>query len=200
MPTTDAIAEFAAQLIATDTLDNVAVRLNVGVIRDAAVSVWLVVRQAGPRGGVARMQLSDLPLCTADPLVRHKTFSYATRWLARQRATAAGYDDALLPDDRGNVCEAAFGNLFMRFEGRWRTPALEQPILPGIVRQLLLEEPTPLGPIRVLPIPLAMIDRCEAAFVTNSVRGIVQVQEIAGRELPTESDVVEAAEAIWHAC
>lgn len=58
--------------------------------------------------------------------------------LVRQQAQDGGADDGLVVAADGSVLEAALGNLWLRRDGAWITPALDGRVLPGIARGLLL--------------------------------------------------------------
>jgi len=78
------------------------------------------------------------------PLFPHKSLNYLFYLLVHDRARRAGFDDGIILNREGNVCECATSNLFIvekrrsRKEPRVRTPALHCGLLGGIVRAKLL--------------------------------------------------------------
>jgi branched-chain amino acid aminotransferase len=64
---------------------------------------------------------------------------YVNSVLAKRTAALAGYDEAILLDDDGNVAEATGENLFLVRGGELVTPPLSQPILAGITRDSVLQ-------------------------------------------------------------
>jgi branched-chain amino acid aminotransferase len=68
-----------------------------------------------------------------------KSLSYAANMLAERRATAAGYDEALLIRSDQTVLEGPTCSIFWVSEGRLRTPALVTGILASITRRVILE-------------------------------------------------------------
>jgi branched-chain amino acid aminotransferase len=99
------------------------------------------------------------------PLSRIKSLNYLDSVLARCEAAAAGADDALLLNTRGNLAEASTANLFLYVDGRWITPAVADGALPGIARGLLLES----GPVGEACIDMDCLKRAEAGVLTNSL-------------------------------
>ena len=68
-----------------------------------------------------------------------KSTSYAANIGAQAEAQRRGADDALLVDPSGTVLEAPTANVWWREGERLLTPTLEQPILAGITRAVLVE-------------------------------------------------------------
>ena len=59
---------------------------------------------------------------------------YVNSILAKTEATMAGFDEAILLNQDGHVCEGSGENIFMVSGGRLFTPPLEDNVLPGITR------------------------------------------------------------------
>ncbi|MFK7743159.1 MAG: aminotransferase class IV [Planctomycetota bacterium] len=57
----------------------------------------------------------------------------------RNQAQDGGADDGIVVGNDGMLLETALGNLWLRVDGVWRTPALDGRVLPGVARALLLE-------------------------------------------------------------
>jgi branched-chain amino acid aminotransferase len=96
--------------------------------------------------------------------------------LAVQHAKKNGFDDALILNQRGNICEASSSNLFMVQKGILFTPALSQGCVAGTKRRELLEKLPSLGfQIEETLITKDMVFEMEEIFLTNAVRGIMPV-------------------------
>jgi branched-chain amino acid aminotransferase len=63
---------------------------------------------------------------------------YVNSVLAKREVMAAGYDEAILLDADGHVCEATGENVFVVKRGRLVTPPLSASILGGITRDTIL--------------------------------------------------------------
>ncbi len=63
---------------------------------------------------------------------------YLNSVLAKVESHEAGYDEAILLDDKGNVCEGSGENIFIVRGGKLITPPLSAPILEGITRDTVI--------------------------------------------------------------
>lgn len=116
----------------------------------------------------------------ADPLGGVKTGCYLPRILARQAAAAVGADEALWFTTQGHLAEACFSNVFLVRAGALATPPLATPVLPGIVREAVIELCDGLGIDCAADEPLTGEDVQSAReiFVTSSVAGIRPVVRV----------------------
>lgn len=112
------------------------------------------------------------------PLSRIKSLSYGDAIIARQEAASRGAAEALLLNTAGHLACAAVGNVFVRIDGAWLTPRLEDGILPGLARARIL----PLVDAAELPITAGLLARAEAVMVSNSL-GLTSLGSLDGRAL-----------------
>jgi aminodeoxychorismate lyase len=112
-------------------------------------------------------------------LCRLKSLNYLLYLLVRTRAEEQGFDDAILTNRAGEICECTTSNLFFFRQGRLETPALSSGLLPGILRQALMEcleqAGQPVSEVRMTP---ASLPDCEEIFVTNSLVEIMPVGRV----------------------
>jgi branched-chain amino acid aminotransferase len=102
-----------------------------------------------------------------------KTNNYLLNVLAIQFAKGNGYDDALIINSRGNICEASSSNLFMVQKGILFTPALTQGCVAGTKRRELLERLPTMGfQVEETIITKEMVYEMEEIFLTNAIRDI----------------------------
>lgn len=71
--------------------------------------------------------------------------AYANSYLVRRSAELAGFDDALMLDRHGHICEASAANVFFLRGKELITPALTPDIFPGITRKFLIDTALRLG-------------------------------------------------------
>lgn len=64
---------------------------------------------------------------------------YVNSILAKTEATLAGFDEAIILNQDGHVCEGSGENIFMVAGGRLVTPSLEDNALPGITRDTIIQ-------------------------------------------------------------
>jgi branched-subunit amino acid aminotransferase/4-amino-4-deoxychorismate lyase len=179
LPDDRQVAEYVRGLTGQD----VVVRLNVSAGRPGhAGLVWMSAAPQPVRPPSVRLRSCRNPVQKGQAYLTLKTFQYATRLRIGQEASRVGYDTALLLDADGNLQEAAHANLFVRLPDGWATPTADGGLLPGTVRQHLLER-APL-PIRELTIPYTRLSEVREAFVTNSNVGLVPVTQIDGYTYP----------------
>ena len=108
-----------------------------------------------------------------------KSVSYAENMAAQAAAEEQGFDDALLVAPDGTVLEAPTANVWFREGDVLHTPSHELPILAGVTRAVLLRG-------RVAEEGRYSLERLLAAdevFVTSSVREVMPVVRVGGREL-----------------
>lgn len=100
--------------------------------------------------------------------------------------------DGLLLDTSDRVVEALAGNLFLKTAAGWRTPALRDAGVLGVMRQLLLTELLPgLGePVAEAEIALAELADAQAVLVCNAVRGVEPVAGIEGWNLHLDAAAI----------
>ena len=108
----------------------------------------------------------------ADPMLFHKTTQRPLYAEAFMDATAAGYDDALFLNQRGEVTEGAISNVFVEKDSRWLTPPIEYGLLAGVYRRHLLET-RPEIEERVLF--ESDLRSAGAVYLANAVRGLRRV-------------------------
>ena len=118
------------------------------------------------------------------PASRLKTLAYLDNVLARGEARAAGAEEALMLNTRGEIACAAAANVFWIRADAVFTPSLTCGVLAGTVRADVLEACRRLGvaahEVRARPRDLAGA----AMFLTNSLMGIRPVAVLDGRDLP----------------
>ena len=123
------------------------------------------------------------------PASRLKTLSYLDNVLARAEARAAGADEAVMLNNRGEVACAGAANLFWIEGERVFTPALSCGVLAGITRARLL------GMIAVTEVAAdaARLDAADAVFLTNSLIGVRPVSRLGQRTFAPHALVTRLA-------
>ena len=115
---------------------------------------------------------------------RIKSLNYLPFVLARLEAVEAGYDEALMQDERGYVCEAPGWNVFTVLNGTTITPSTS--ILEGITRETVMEICTRLSiPCETRLITSYDLWIADEAFLTSTAGGISPIVEVDGRTIGT---------------
>ena len=115
-----------------------------------------------------RLRLAEQPVNARDPLLYHKTTAREGYERAQRQARAAGADDALLWNERGEITESCIANVIAEIDGRRLTPPLRCGLLGGVERAALLEA----GAVTEGVLRVADLPRCAALFLCNSLRGL----------------------------
>ncbi len=121
---------------------------------------------------------------SGSPLSRIKSLGYLDNVLALKEALDLGADDALLLNEAGSVACSSAGNLFVVNGSRLLTPPVEDGVLPGVTRRLVLGHAREFG-LSVAEVSLKPEDlrNADAVFLTNSVRLLEVVRRLDGADL-----------------
>lgn len=144
----------------------------------------------------AILTLSAIRRNETSPTSRLKTLAYLDNVLARGAARAAGADEALMLNTRGELACCAAANLFWLQDSRLFTPALDCGALDGVMRAQVLATAPKLGlePIEIRA-GVQALDGA-AVFVTNSLIGLRAAASLHGRALPTDARVEALGQAL----
>jgi branched-chain amino acid aminotransferase len=116
---------------------------------EVSIAVWQWGAYLGDdakENGV-RARISSWRRISPDSLIPHAKASgqYLNSVLAKIEATKSGYEEAILLDDHGRVCEGTGENVFVVKDGVIVTPPQTASILDGINRRSVIELATDLG-------------------------------------------------------
>jgi len=139
-------------------------RLRLLLSRSGALAIETRPLPPAPAEPV-RVALAPLPVDPSDFRLRHKTSD--RRFYDEARGDAF---EAVFVDPDGFVTEGSFTNVFVERGGRLLTPPLARGLLPGILRERLIEEG------RALEADLEEDDLRDGFLIGNSLRGLVGAQ------------------------
>ena len=155
------------------------VRLLLG--EDGAIIVTSSAITLPTKDTVWRFAISDQRLDEKDPFFYHKTTrrQFYEREMERQKALT-GCDEVVFLNSKGELTEGTRTNLFVELDGRLFTPALASGLLPGTLREELLDLPRAAASEAILtPQDLLAADRI---YLGNSVRGLIRAELIGAGE------------------
>ncbi|HEX5314346.1 MAG TPA: aminotransferase class IV [Gammaproteobacteria bacterium] len=184
-----AVAEGAVHELATraahDCDDDVYLRVQVSRLAASRAEVTALVRPlpAFPehlyRRG-ARLAIADWHRDPADPLAGVKSLSYLPQVWARRAVQARGFDDALILNSFGRVCEAAHANVIARHGRVLYAPGPEEGALDGVTRRVLLAAlPEDDYAVETRLDRIALVEAEELVLI-STLAGVVPVSGIAG--------------------
>ena len=107
-----------------------------------------------------------------NPLLYHKTTHRDLYDKERIKAIKEGFFEVIFLNTKGEVTEGSITNIFIQKNKKLYTPALKCGLLPGVLRQHLLNE----GKAREKVICLEDVLAADKVFVGNSVRGLVEAK------------------------
>jgi branched-chain amino acid aminotransferase len=117
-----------------------------------------------------------------DPAV--KSGNYLNNIMALAEAKRAGAYEAIMCSPDGRVAEGSSSNLFVARAGRLVTPALATGLLAGITRQRVMELARHAGlAAEEGDLRPEEVRAAEEAFITSSIRGVMPVCTVDGREI-----------------
>ncbi|MGK7930015.1 MAG: branched-chain amino acid transaminase [Microcystaceae cyanobacterium] len=113
------------------------------------------------------------------PLRGKISAAYITSALAKTEAVESGFDEAILMNSQGKVCEATGMNIFIVRNGQLITPGFEQDILEGITRDSVLTIAKDLGfPVFQRPIDKSELFIADEVFLCGTAAKIAPIKQI----------------------
>jgi para-aminobenzoate synthetase / 4-amino-4-deoxychorismate lyase len=153
-------------------------RLRLELTHDGRLSSTHAPLAALPDGPVGLL-ISRHRLPDADPLAAHKTTRRVHYDAGIRDAEQTGAFDSLFFTANGRLAEGGRSNVFLRLDGCWYTPPLTDGALPGVMRGLLLSDPTLAATERSLG--LDDLKRADALLVCNALRGALPARLLPGQ-------------------
>ncbi len=150
---------------------------------DVTIAVWewgAYLGEEGKRSGI-RAKVSSWRRISPESLIPTSKASgqYLNSVLAKIESQKAGYEEAILLDDHGRVCEGSGENIFVVSEGRIVTPPPAASILDGISRKSVIQIARDLG-IEIVERDIARAELylADEVFMTGTAAELVPVREI----------------------
>lgn len=109
-----------------------------------------------------------------DPYLFHKTTNRELFDREHDRAARQGLFDVVFLNTRGELTQGAISNIFLDLGTGLLTPCLESGLLPGTLRQRLIDE----GRAREAVLHPRDIARARAVYLGNSVRGLLKARPV----------------------
>jgi branched-chain amino acid aminotransferase len=155
---------------------------------EAAILVWPWAAYLGDDGlenGV-RVKLSSITKFHSRmmPTTAKACGGYINSMLAVRDALDAGYDEALLLDERGNVAEGSGENLFIVRDGDLLTNDEHSSILLGVTREAVIQIARDLGyRVEVGMIRLNDLIAADEAFFTGTAAEVTPIRQLNDRPI-----------------
>ncbi|MDQ3241468.1 MAG: branched-chain amino acid transaminase, partial [Actinomycetota bacterium] len=150
---------------------------------EVSIAVWewgsYLGDEAKSRG--VRAKVSSWRRISPDSLIPHAKASgqYLNSVLAKIEVSHAGYEEAILLDDHGHVCEGTAENIFVVQDGRIVTPPQTASILDGISRRSIIQIARDLGfEVVERDVARAELTLADEVFMTGTGAELTPVREI----------------------
>jgi branched-chain amino acid aminotransferase len=176
---------------------------------EVSIAAWpwgAYLGEEGKHRGV-RAKVSSWRRISHDSLIPHSKASgqYLNSVLAKIEATKSGYQEAILLDSHGFVCEGSGENIYVVREGKILTPPQTAGILDGINRKSIMTIASDLG-IEVVERDLARAELtlADEVFMSGTAAELVPVKEIDDHQIgggepgPITRDLQRIFEAALH--
>lgn len=112
-------------------------------------------------------------VCDVPPIfLSHKSSHRQMYDQAWQEAEKRGCFDSLFTNAQGLITEGGRCNLFVKLDGRWYTPPLSDGVLPGVMRQIVLEDTVMQAQEKSLT--FKDLKNAEQVIVCNALRGVMR--------------------------
>jgi branched-chain amino acid aminotransferase len=150
---------------------------------EAMIAVWewgSYLGEEGKRNGV-RGRVSSYRRISSDSLIPHAKAcgQYLNSVLAKIESLKAGYEEGILLDDKGNVCEGTGENVFVIKDGVICTPPQTAAILDGINRKSCMQIARDLGyEVVERDVARAELAMADEVFLTGTAAELTPMREI----------------------
>jgi len=147
-----------------------------------------------------RAKVSSWRRVSPTSLIPHAKASgqYLNSILAKTESANAGYEEAILLDERGFVCEGSGENIFMLKEGVVHTPPQVASILDGITRKSVIRILRDRG-VEVVERDIARSELylADEVFMCGTAAEVVPVREIDDHPLGEPGEVTKLVQTVY---
>jgi branched-chain amino acid aminotransferase len=169
---------------------------------EVSVAAWewgVYLGDDAARNGI-RAKVSSWRRISPQSLVPHSKASgqYLNSVLAKIESKRGGYEEAILLDDKGHVCEGSGENVFLVKDGRIATPPQTASILDGISRKSIIEIAADLGhEVVERDIARAELTLADEVFLVGTAAELVPVREIDDIAIGPPGEITRALQSAY---
>jgi branched-chain amino acid aminotransferase len=169
---------------------------------EAMIACWewgAYLGEEGKKNGI-RARVSSWRRISADSLIPMAKASgqYLNSVLAKIEAQKSGYEEAILLDDKGYVCEGTGENVYVVRDGVIATPQASNGILWGINRMSIIEIAKDLGYELVQrDITRAELSLADEVFLSGTAAELTPVREIDDIEIGPPGPITRAIQDVF---
>jgi branched-chain amino acid aminotransferase len=169
---------------------------------EAMIAVWewgAYLGEEGKRNGV-RARVSSYRRISSESLIPHSKASgqYLNSVLAKIESLKAGYEEGILLDDKGYVCEGTGENVFVIKDGVIHTPGQADAILDGINRKSCIQIARDLGyEVVERSIARAELALADEVFLTGTAAELTPMREIDDIEIGPPGPITREIQGVF---
>jgi branched-chain amino acid aminotransferase len=169
---------------------------------EAMIAVWewaAYLGEDGKKNGV-RARVSSYRRISSECLIPQSKASgqYLNSVLAKIEATKSGYDEAILLDDKGTVCEGTGENVFVIRDGVIATPPGTASILDGINRKSAMQIARDLGyEVVERDVARAELALADEVFLTGTAAELTPLREIDDIEIGAPGPITREIQRVF---
>jgi branched-chain amino acid aminotransferase len=169
---------------------------------EAMVAVWewgAYLGEEGKRKGV-RARVSSYRRISSDSLIPHAKAcgQYLNSVLAKIESVKAGYEEAILLDDKGHVCEGTGENIFVIRDGVIYTPPQAAAILDGINRRSCVQIARDLDyEVVERDLARAEVALADEVFLTGTAAELTPLREIDDIEIGPPGPITREIQRVF---
>lgn len=147
-------------------------RLRLALKPDGEIDVRTALLHPLPHA--PKVLLSKTIINSRNLFLRHKTTLRQQYDQAWQAAEQQGAFDMLFFNEKGHLCEGGRSTVLVKLGGKWLTPPLEDGVLPGVMRAVLLEDQR--YQLNQQSLCMAELAAAEQIMLCNALRGAFLVE------------------------
>jgi branched-chain amino acid aminotransferase len=161
------------------------------------IAVWpwgAYLGEEGQKHGI-RCKVSSWRRMSSDSFIPQAkaTGQYVNSILAKVETAKAGYDEAIMLDDHGNVSEGSGENVFVVRDGHIVTPPASASILDGITARSVVQIAADLGfEVEYRDVARGELYQADEVFLTGTAAEIVPVREVDDHPLGPPGELTQA--------
>jgi len=161
------------------------------------IAVWpwgAYLGEEGQKNGI-RCKVSSWRRMSSDSFIPQAkaTGQYVNSILAKVETAKAGYDEAIMLDDHGNVSEGSGENVFVVRDGHIVTPPSSASILDGITARSVVQIAADLGfEVEQRDVARGELYQADEVFLTGTAAEIVPVREIDDHVVGPPGELTQA--------
>jgi branched-chain amino acid aminotransferase len=167
---------------------------------DVVVAVWpwgAYLGDDGKQNGVRAKVSSWRRISSAGLIPQAKASGqYLNSILAKTEVAKAGYEEAILLDERGFVCEGSGENIFVVREGVIVTPSQVSSILEGVTARSVVQIARDLGyRVKIRDIARGELYLADEVFFTGTATELAPVREIDDHDLGPPGEITRVIQS-----